>query len=114
MTCVHIDIYRLPLCGMMFYDYYVVCHGFAGYFHATLYKEVHLSICPEMHTPGMHSWFPIYFPIRTPLYVPPNGEVQVSMWRRTDSTKVWYEWSLDKPTTTPIHNPNGRSYHVGL
>ena len=50
-----------------------VCHGFAGYFDARLYKDVHLSIHPPTHTPNMFSWFPIYFPVRTPFYVP-QGE----------------------------------------
>ena len=45
-------------------------HGFAGYFDAELYKDVHLSIFPPTHTPNMFSWFPIYFPLRTPVYVP--------------------------------------------
>lgn len=45
-------------------------HGFAGYFDAELYKDVHLSIFPPTHTPNMFSWFPIYFPLRTPVHVP--------------------------------------------
>ena len=45
-------------------------HGFAGYFDAELYKDVHLSIYPPTHTPNMFSWFPIYFPLRTPVHVP--------------------------------------------
>ena len=47
-----------------------VCHGFAGYFDAKLYNDVHLSIHPPTHTPNMFSWFPIYFPLREPFYVP--------------------------------------------
>ncbi|PIO26407.1 hypothetical protein AB205_0163320, partial [Aquarana catesbeiana] len=41
-----------------------VLHGFAGYFQTVLYKDVTLSICPETHSPGMFSWFPILFPIK--------------------------------------------------
>uniref|UniRef100_A0A8C1SY19 Protein arginine N-methyltransferase 5 n=1 Tax=Cyprinus carpio TaxID=7962 RepID=A0A8C1SY19_CYPCA len=41
-----------------------VLHGFAGYFEATLYKDVTLSIKPETHSPGMFSWFPILFPLK--------------------------------------------------
>jgi hypothetical protein len=52
-------------------------HGFAGYFDAELYKDVHLSIFPPTHTPNMFSWFPIYFPLRTPVYVP---SVRCSAW----------------------------------
>ncbi|KAK6116946.1 hypothetical protein DH2020_049321 [Rehmannia glutinosa] len=32
-------------------------HGFAGYFDATLYKDVHLGIEPSTATPNMFSWF---------------------------------------------------------
>lgn len=29
--------------------------------------------------------------------------------------QVWYEWALSSATAvTHIHNPNGRSYYVGL
>lgn len=30
--------------------------GFAGYFDATLYKDVHLGIEPSTATPNMFSW----------------------------------------------------------
>jgi protein arginine N-methyltransferase 5 len=54
-------------------------HGFAGYFDAQLYKDVHLSIFPPTHTPNMFSWFPIYFPLRTPIHLPAVRGVR---WRR--------------------------------
>lgn len=41
-----------------------VVHGFAGYFDARLYGDVHISIHPATHSPGMFSWFPLYFPLR--------------------------------------------------
>lgn len=47
-------------------------HGFGGYFTARLYKDVFYSTNPETHTPGMHSWFPMYFPVKQPLYVKKN------------------------------------------
>ena len=31
-------------------------HGFAGYFHCCLYKDVTMSIHPQMHTPKMHRY----------------------------------------------------------
>lgn len=40
-----------------------VLHGFSGYFEATLYKDVYISINPVNHTQGLVSWFPLYFPI---------------------------------------------------
>ena len=91
-----------------------VCHGFAGYFDAELYKDVHLSILPATATPNMFSWFPIYFPMRQPVYVPAGASVEVAMWRRCTRHKVWYEWAVGAPGASPVHNPNGRSYYVGL
>lgn len=39
-----------------------VIYGFAGYFRSNLYDDVQMSIVPDDHTPGMISWFPVYFP----------------------------------------------------
>lgn len=81
-----------------------VCHGLAGYFETVLYasadgtSRVELSTNPltmEQKSKDMISWFPIFFPLKTPLYVPDGGEVEVSMWRQTDDRKVWYEWVLE-------------------
>lgn len=44
-----------------------VCHGVAGYFEAVLYPGVELSTNPltmETKSPGMMSWFPIFFPLK--------------------------------------------------
>ena len=74
------------------------CHGIAGYFETVLYQKVELSTNPatmNQKSEGMISWFPIYFPLRTPLYVPDGGELVVSMWRRTDDRRVWYEWFVE-------------------
>ena len=80
-------------------DVTAVLHGFGGYFEAKLYKDIIISalsalsplretilrlqrnrfagerlmlagIHPETHSPGMFSWFPVYFPIkvRAPLF----------------------------------------------
>ncbi|KAF5936430.1 hypothetical protein HYC85_027559 [Camellia sinensis] len=89
-------------------------HGFAGYFDATLYKDVHLGIEPSTATPNMFSWFPIFFPLRTPVQVPPGSPLEFHIWRCCGSTKVWYEWCVTSPSSSPIHNSNGRSYWVGL
>ncbi|KAG0253627.1 hypothetical protein DFQ27_007291 [Actinomortierella ambigua] len=66
-----------------------IIHGIAGYFESVLYKDVTLSINPQTHSPGMFSWFPIYFPVKTPIYAPAgsvilveygmNGESDVNM-----------------------------------
>ncbi len=44
------------------FNHPVIIHGFAGYFKANLYDDVELSTVPYDHTPGLFSWFPIYFP----------------------------------------------------
>ena len=43
-------------------------HGLGGYFESVLYKDVMISIHPRSHSPGMFSWFPIFFPIRVSTY----------------------------------------------
>ncbi|WAR12296.1 ANM5-like protein, partial [Mya arenaria] len=91
-----------------------ILHGFAGYFDARLFGDVYLSIVPETHSPGMFSWFPILFPIKTPMYLKVGDKVEVDFWRRVSEKNVWYEWSVRKPYPMPIHNPKGRSYTIGL
>ena len=82
-----------------------VCHGLAGYFETILYQPedsdavpIELSTNPltmDQKSKYMISWFPIFFPLRTPLYVPDGGQIEVWMWRQTDDRKVWYEWSVE-------------------
>ncbi|KAJ3157323.1 hypothetical protein HDU89_002736 [Geranomyces variabilis] len=103
-------------------------HGVAGYFEATLYKDVMISIHPKTHSPGMFSWFPIFFPLKTPLHLPVNSSVTIHFWRLCDARKVWYEWtaipggaggdaSQQQPimgTASALHNIDGRSSWIGL
>jgi len=89
-------------------------HGFAGYFEARLYENTFISIVPQTFSTGMFSWFPLYFPLRTPVYAREGVEVEVHLWRNVNSRRVWYEWAMTGPVVTPIHNPNGRSYWIGL
>lgn len=98
-------------------------HGFAGYFDALLYDgpsgHVRCSIHPDNHTLGpsgelMFSWFPIYFPIREPVVVNEDDVVDFTIWRKVDGYKMWYEWVMSSPRQCSIHNPNGRSYWIGL
>lgn len=99
-------------------------HGIAGYFDSVLYKDVMISIHPETHSPGMFSWFPIFFPLRTPIFVPQGASLDIDFWRLTDNKKVWYEWKVSQCLemenktielgTTPIHNTGGRSSWIGL
>ncbi|CAM9403310.1 unnamed protein product, partial [Hapterophycus canaliculatus] len=89
-------------------------HGFAGFFDSRLFADIHISIVPTTFSEGMFSWFPLYIPLRTPVVLKPGDKVSAHFWRCTSSTKVWYEWALTSPTPSPIHNPNGRSYWIGL
>ncbi|KAL4219133.1 Protein arginine N-methyltransferase 5 [Mactra antiquata] len=95
-------------------DQNCVLHGFAGYFDTKLYGNVYLSILPSTHSPGMFSWFPILFPVKSPVYVRKGDKVVVDFWRCVSSKNVWYEWCLREPHVLPIHNPKGRSYTIGL
>ena len=75
-----------------------VCHGLAGYFEAVLYPGIELSTHPntmEQKSAGMISWFPIFFPLKTAIYVPDNAILSVDIWRMTDDRKVWYEWMVE-------------------
>lgn len=51
---------------------------------------------------------------QTPIYVEEGETVQLQMWRCVDARKVWYEWAVTSPDVSPIHNPMGRSYWIGL
>jgi len=124
-------------------------HGFLGSFHSVLYERIGrtdntqqqqqqqqrssvISIAPSTFSVGMFSWFPLFFPLKEPLRVPPGATVNCSVWRRSDEERVWYEWCAEVVTTaiatnsetgkeeatsvvwstSSIHNPGGRSYHV--
>ncbi|XP_040572050.1 protein arginine N-methyltransferase 5 [Lepeophtheirus salmonis] len=89
-------------------------HGFGGYFECVLYKDVMISINPSTHSKGMFSWFPIFFPLKTPVKLKKDDQVELHFWRINNGKNVWYEWCLSKPIPGPIHNPIGRSYTIGL
>ncbi|KAI7139581.1 Skb1 methyltransferase, partial [Hortaea werneckii] len=113
---------RTPTGGLSFpIPHRGTVHGLAGYFETVLYaspssaqqdtagttnsrnnpndwkqtRKVELSTNPltmSRKSPDMISWFPIFFPFQTPLYIPDNGSLEVQMWRGTDDRGVWYEW----------------------
>ncbi|KCV67907.1 hypothetical protein, variant [Fonticula alba] len=83
--------------------------GFAGYFDCTLFGSVHMSTHPRTHSPDMESWFPCFFPLRTPVDVRPGDRISLQVWRRSSATAVWYEWALLAPVVGQIHNSGGRS-----
>ncbi|SCV04492.1 LANO_0G10528g1_1 [Lachancea nothofagi CBS 11611] len=94
-------------------------HGLIGFFKATLYDDICLSILPNNstvkladtgtagpestsglyvkgeHTPNMASWSPIVFPLKQPFFISDDTELEVFMTRNNSYTnkKFWYEWS---------------------
>jgi protein arginine N-methyltransferase 5 len=38
---------------------------------------------------------PFLIDLQTPMHLPANSEIEVSMWRQTDDRKVWYEWLVE-------------------
>ena len=89
-------------------------HGFAGYFDTQLYGKAYLSIVPKTYSHGMFSWYPMWFPIHTPVYVSKDDVITIHIWRKSSHSCVWFEWCLINPIKTPIHNPGHRSYRVNL
>lgn len=52
--------------------------------------------------------------LQTPTYVTKGTKVVIDIWRRVTEKNVWYEWTMVRPQTLPLHNPKGRSYTIGL
>lgn len=75
-------------------------YGFVGYFESELYGGITVSTLPSRHTPHMHSWFPLWLPLSTPLDCPRGAEVDFSVWRDANNDAVWYEWSAETFTKT--------------
>ncbi|MCH80029.1 protein arginine N-methyltransferase 1.5-like, partial [Trifolium medium] len=91
-----------------------IVHGFAGYFDATLYKDVHLGTEPSKATPDVFSWEQLFFPLREPICVQRGSTLEAHFWRCCGSTKVWYEWCVTSPSTSLVHNCNARADCVWL
>lgn len=91
-----------------------VLHGFSGCFDSTLYKNIELSIVPEHFSYGVISWFPMFFPLTKPVHLKAGDEIALHFWRKISRTHVWYEWTISKPISLPIHNSNGETYKMGL
>lgn len=88
------------------------CHGFGGWFEATLYGDITISSSPINGTEGMFSWWTVYFPLESPVQVNEGETLKAIFSRRCDEdgNHIWYEWSLINPTLTPIHNCGGSSF----
>jgi len=85
--------------------------GLLGTFTAVLYGDIVVSTAPHTFSTGMFSWFPLYWPLQTPLRMHTSysstgagGDlsqqqqqqdiIQVAMWHRVHDDQVWYEWSV--------------------
>ncbi|EUD68698.1 protein arginine N-methyltransferase 5 [Plasmodium inui San Antonio 1] len=88
-------------------------HGFLCYFKSQLYQDVYLSIEPNTHTKNLHSWYPLYIPINQILFLEQGQTLSISIWRLTDNHKIWYEWCINEPRTTCIHNYNAKHFSIG-
>ena len=76
-------------------------HGFIGTFESVLYDDVIISIVPKVFlfvrlfkieigynnnyvqsfSTGMFSWFPLYIPLCTPVFVRKGENISASFWR---------------------------------
>lgn len=101
--------------------------GFMGYFFANLFEDVTMSICPSSPTPGMYSWFPIYFPLPPfqegwPIEGGEPESIELMIHRRNDGENCWYEWQVTVTTSNPnrtaykssIANADGIAYKIRL
>ncbi|OII74900.1 histone methylase [Cryptosporidium ubiquitum] len=91
-----------------------VLHGFLGYFECNLYNEIGFSTLPSDFTIGLISWFDFFIPISSPILLRKFDNITFNIWRKSNKEKVWYEWLVTKPTTSFIHNLNGRMYSIHL
>ncbi|SBS84928.1 protein arginine N-methyltransferase 5, putative [Plasmodium ovale] len=89
-------------------------HGFLCYFKSKLYDDVYISIEPSTHTKNMHSWYPLFMPINRILFLKHGQKMSISLWRLSDTHKIWYEWCINEPIATAIHNFNARHFSIGM
>lgn len=111
-------------------------HGVAGFFDAKLYGNVHLSTKPAPSLPTssakkLISWFPMFFPFRTPVFLHAGTFLEIRFWRRRAadvaaevgpaatrtscgicSGSTWYEWACVAPHVSHIHNAGGQSHLI--
>lgn len=52
--------------------------------------------------------------LQEPVQVRKGDKVELAFWRLNNDKIVWYEWLVSGPVSLPVHNPNGRSYFIGL
>ena len=92
-------------------------HGFAGHFTAVLFPGIELSTLPGSATEGMHSWFPLFLPLRTPVAVGAGEGIALGVWRCVEGGtgaggRVWYEWALRQPAGQGLQNAQGKCWDM--
>ena len=86
-----------------------VVDGLIGYFDCKLYGNVRMSTRPgNTSSPGMLSWFPIYFPLKRVN----SGSFKIAFKRCKDSKRVWYEWKVLE--SEEYQNFEGKSFSINL
>ncbi|CDJ36075.1 protein arginine n-methyltransferase, putative [Eimeria mitis] len=101
------------------FNYDCIIHGFLGYFFCCLYGDVFLSIDPRCSTKDMVSWFPALLLLRQPLMLQRQQQLVLSITRRCDNHKVWFERtnsssSSRKSSSSNNNNSSNNSYILGL
>ncbi len=59
----------------------------------------------------------IYFILllfKEPIQLKRGDTIATNFWRSMGQNKVWYEWSVSKPTIKHIHNLKGMHYVIHL
>lgn len=90
-----------------------VVDGLIGYFDCKLYGNIRMSTCPaNTFSPGMLSWFPIYFPLKRSPTTDNSGSFEIVFKRCKDSKRVWYEWKVLE--SQEYQNCEGKSFSFNL
>lgn len=71
-----------------------------------LYNDINISIVEGSSTEGVHSWFPMFFPLKRPIKMKKGNYAVVHIWRLSSNDGVWYEWTLSQEE--PVFAEDGR------
>ncbi|KAI6201221.1 hypothetical protein M3Y96_00818600 [Aphelenchoides besseyi] len=66
--------------------------AFAGYFDASLYKDIRFSTLPGRSNSASSSWFPALIPLRKPIRCPSGSRIKLRICRHSKTEGSWYEW----------------------
>lgn len=88
--------------------------GFSGYFTMVLYKNVQFNtqnLAKEYNTKCVPM---TYFPLQSPQTFARDTTLKTLFWSNADTTqhRYWYEWQIEHPAITRVHNLNGNAYSL--